>query len=480
MADGSRWTYRALAAIVGAGAEVLRPRLDGSSSPRVAIIGANHPAYVVAYFAAQTLGVPTVEIGRDEAPGRLDHMLRLARPSVIVSDRPDLAPVAGGIPVLDFREFLDAASACRPRDAVRGSDSLANDHVASVVFTSGTTGVPKGVILSHGNILFVVHAVCEYLELAPRDRYAIVLPLSHTYGKSTLLTSVAAGATSVLVRDPHDFERFFGQISIERCTILSVVPFHLNVMARRGLPRSCDLSALRAITSSGGALSWDTVEQVQRLLPGAGMFPMFGLTECATRATYLPPEHISAKRGAVGWPLRGVELQIRSDTGSPLPPCVVGRLYIRGPNVMQGYLGDAGLTSAVLADGWLDTGDLGYLDEDGCLFITGREKEIIKVAGERISPAEVEAVLVSHPDVADGAVIGEPDRLLGETVSAYVVLRPGAAGLRDIAPFCAARLSPHKIPRRFVEVDRIPRTATGKIQRHLLREDRNAERRTTA
>jgi acyl-CoA synthetase (AMP-forming)/AMP-acid ligase II len=337
-----------------------------------------------------------------------------------------------------------------------------------VVFTSGTTGLPKGVVLSHRNILFVIGAVCDYLQLTAADRYALVLPLSHTYGKSNLLSAVAAGATAVSVEPIQNPRAFLDRLAAERCSILSVVPFHLHVMARHGIPSSCDLSQLRAVTSSGGPLTPSAVDAVGRLLPQTRFFSMYGLTESATRVTYLPPEWLRAKPQSVGRPLRGVQLEIRADDGRVEPPGVVGQVYVRGPNVMQRYLGDPELTASTLESGWLRTGDLGYLDAEGCLFITGRQKEIIKVAGERISPAEIESVVASHPGVADAAVVGAPDPLLGETVWAYVVPTRGSQGLTGVGAYCAARLAPAKVPRKFIVVDRIPRTATGKIRRHLL------------
>jgi acyl-CoA synthetase (AMP-forming)/AMP-acid ligase II len=256
----------------------------------------------------------------------------------------------------------------------------------------------------------------------------------------------------------------------ERCTVLSVVPFHLNVLARRGIPDHIDLDALRAITSSGGPLSDDTVRAVTNLLPSTQLYSMYGLTESSTRVTFLPPEWLHAKRGSVGRPLTGVCIEIRDDNDRALPAGVVGHVFVRGPNVMQGYLGDAAATAETIVKDWLRTGDLGYLDADDCLFLSGREKEIIKVAGERISPLEIEEVIAAHPAIAEAAVVGVPDPLLGETVWAYVILHSSATGTADVAAFCAARLSPHKVPRRFVEVAHIPRTPTGKVRRHLLKE----------
>jgi acyl-CoA synthetase (AMP-forming)/AMP-acid ligase II len=475
LVDGARrWSYRDLARLVSAGSEILRPMVEGRRR-RIAIIGGNHPAYVIAYFSAQLIGASSVEIGADEAHHAISRVLELADPAAIITDRTDLISAAAPR-ALDFNTFLRACecSAAVSIDSGAYSTAAALDE-ASIVFTSGTTGVPKGVILSHANILFVVNAVRDYLALTPQDRYAISLPLSHTYGKSTLLSAIAAGAASVLVRNFQDFSAFFDCVASERCTVLSVVPFHLNVIARRGLPADCDLHSLRAITCSGGPLAWETFESVERLLPGARLVAMYGLTESSTRVTYLPPAHAAAKRGSVGRPLDGVRLEIRDEQGQAVPSGAVGRLYVRGPNVMQGYLGDPELTAQTIVDGWLDTGDLGHVDEDGYLFITGRDKDIIKVAGERISAAEIDHVVMSHPDVVDAAVIGVPDPLLGETVVAYVVFRPGAANGAELPAYCAARLSHHKVPRRFISIPCIPRTSTGKVRRHVLREAYSGE-----
>ncbi len=462
----TRWTYRQLAERVAAGRSVLR-QLAGNIPHRVAIIGANHAAYAVAYFAAQTAGATTVEIGRDESLAIITDTLAANGTEVVITDRDDVAN-AVNVPAITFEELLLTCEARLAQPAPHKSPELSGDALASIVYTSGTTGSPKGVMLSHGNVLFVVHAVCDYLDLRADDRYAIVLPLAHTYGKSNLLSVVAAGATAVFIENPQQPAVFFGSMMAEDCTVLSVVPFHLNVLARRGLPPGVQLTNLRAVTTSGGPLPDAAVQAVKEWLPNAELFSMYGLTESSTRACYLPPTWLAAKRGSVGRPLPGMSLEIRDDQGRELPAGVVGHVFLRGPNIMQGYYGDPQLTEQTLLDGWLRTGDIGYVDADGCLYLTGREKEIIKVAGERISPAEIEEILLAHPAVAEAAVVGAPDPLLGETVWAYVILNPAGTDTNDLFAFCAERLSPHKVPRRIEEVEKIPRTPTGKIRRHLL------------
>ncbi|HEY0674388.1 MAG TPA: class I adenylate-forming enzyme family protein [Longimicrobiales bacterium] len=461
------WTYAELGAHAFAGCQLMAG-LAGDQPKRVAIIGANDPGYVVGYFAAQLMGAVTIEIGRDEALDVVLSTLATSQAELVLTDRLDVL-AAATIPATGFEQFLEGCAQLRAPHDHQGAVSTDSSQVASVVYTSGTTGAPKGVMLSHANVLFVVYAVCAYLELSAQDRYALVLPISHTYGKSNLLSTLASGGAVVFVENPQNTAAFYGRIMQQRCTIMSVVPFHLNVLARMGLPDAVDLSALRAITTSGGPLPESAVRAVGTLLPGARLYSMYGLTESSTRVTYLPPELLLSKLGSVGRPLPGVRIEIRSDAGEVLPPGVAGHVYVGGPNVMQGYLGDAQLTAETLVSGWLNTGDVGYVDSDGCLFLTGREKEIIKVAGERISPAEIEEVLLRHPAVAEAAAVGVPDTLLGETVWAYVKRSGATADFGDVAAFCAAHLSAHKVPRRFIEIDQIPRTPTGKIRRHLLR-----------
>ena len=463
------WTYRELGHRVVAAAEQLTA--NGAFPSRVAIVGANSPAYVVAYFAAQAIGATTVEVGHDESLDALVGVMRVADPHVVVTDRYDLAgALPSHVTVFTFNELLevvDDAPEATDLDAIERRDA----DEAAVVFTSGTTGSPKGVVLTHDSILFVVRSVCEYLGLGPDDRRSLVLPLCHTYGKNNLLSAVMAGASIALLEPFSDYAGFFNRIARDRCTVLSVVPFHLNVIARRGIPDDCDVSSVRAITTSGAPLSPEVADAIVELFPSASLYSMYGLTEASTRVAFLPPELIAVKRGSVGRPLPGVVVQILSDGGSLLPPGSVGNVVVHGPNVMRGYLGDPELTAQTLIGGGLFTGDLGRLDDDGFLYLEGRRKDIIKVAGERISPVEIERVLMAHPAIADAAAIGLEDPLLDEAVCAFVVLRKGERTPSDLPQFCAARLSHHKRPRRFHYIDAIPRTPTGKIRRHLLKKD---------
>jgi len=465
------WTYDQLGRLVRAGRDLLEKHVTGQNR-RVMIAGNNHPAYIVGYFAAQWLGIPTVEVGPLENIDRLVEIVGNTETGFVLTDVPGFEDaLKGRVTAVSFDNFLDAckrkAAKCgqAPDAAPRPKDPAAE---ASIIYTSGTTGTPKGVILTHRNFLFVVDAVVQYLNLAPEDRYALILPLSHTYGKTVLLTSVTAGAAVVLLNNFSRPQEFAKSLSELKCTALSAVPYHAHVLLKWCNLAQLPLDHLRALTFSANKLPATTIDRLNEALPRADIFSMYGLTETTTRSCFVPPHLLPVKKESCGRPLPGVELRIVDETGARLPAASIGEVLIRGPNVMAGYFGDDALTAETFRDGWLKTGDLGLVDEDGFLFLKGRKKEIIKCAGERISPMEIEEVLLEHPGVAECAVLGSPDPVAGEIVHAFVVGQDGFADESELKVYCARRLSHHKLPRRYTFVSSLPRTGSGKVKKYLL------------
>lgn len=463
------WTYAELGSLISAASNILRDHLINKGS-RIAIIGNNHPAYIVAYFAAQCLGASTVEVGRFESLNTLLGIVRETGVCFVLTDRDDLkTSLQGHVHTESFQKFLSLCveKAVKTEPLPKISSSIDSAEAASIVYTSGTTGLPKGVILTQGNFCFIIASIVDYLKLSKEDRYALILPLCHTYGKTVMLTSLAIGAAVVLLLNFQNLPNFLSLVESKRCTLLSAVPYHAHVLLKWGNLSKYDLSSLRAITFSGNKLPPANIDQLREKLPGAQIFSMYGLTESTTRACYVPPELIIKKKDSCGRPLPGVELKIIGEDGSTLPSGQVGEVLLRGPNVMKGYFLEPELTAKTIVNGWLKTGDLGYLDEDGFLYLEGRTKEIIKCAGERISPAEIENVLIKHPCVADVSVKGTSDPVLGEIVHAYIV-QSGSVKEEELRTYCAKQLSHHKIPRRYTFVDILPKTATGKVKKYLL------------
>jgi len=472
MAGDVSWTYNQVGQRIATACRLFRGSGVGSGL-KVAIIAQNSPGYVIAYFAAQFLGAVTVEIARHEGLNTLLEIIRKTKPSLVLTDREDLLEeLSGNTAAWSVRTFKENIERDAGAVSLPEPEAVDKDAPASILYTSGTTGLPKGVILSHRNFCSVVTAILDYLKLRPEDRYALVLPLYHSYGKSNLLTSFAVGASVVFLDNFMDLHAFLTLLSSLKCTVFSGVPYHGNIMVKRGVLARYDLSCLRAVTFSGNDLPRSTVEMLRSALPHVDVFPMYGLTESTTRACYVPPDRVCEKPGSCGKPIHCVKIRIVGEDGSVLASGMSGNVELQGPNIMLGYFGEPELTAETLKDGWLRTGDIGWLDEEGYLYLKGRTKDIIKCAGERISPEEIEMVLRSHPEVEEAAVVGISDPVLGEAVKAFIVpVRAGSCDTSALRTLCARSLSHHKIPRSFEFVENLPKTPTGKIKKHLLRGD---------
>ena len=480
--SGRTWSYEELGRLVAAASARLR-KIASVAGSRIAIIGGNHPAYVIAYWAAQCIGSPTVEIDRNESLQTLAGILNATRPQFVVTDRADIkSALQGKIHVESFDEFLKNDKAdgnletekpayfSKRQQMLPFTKICPKPEESSVVYTSGTTGSAKGVVLSHGNFCFIARSIAGYLELNETDRCALILPLCHTYGKSVLLSAAAAGSAVVILDSFGNQKRFLSQLTTEcGCTVLCAVPYHLNTLVKSGCLSQYDFSTLRTITSSADKLSPSVIDSLTVALPNIRIFSMYGLTETTTRVSYVPPEMIHIKKESCGRPLPGIELKIVPEDGLAAGPGEPGEVFVRGPNVMTGYFNDPELTAETVSDGWLKTGDIGYLDADGFLYIDGRKKDIIKCAGERISPLEIEETLMEYPGVNEAAVVGRPDSLMGEIIHAYVASHTFSLNKAGLREHCRARLSHNKVPYKYTIVERLPVTKTGKVRKHILR-----------
>lgn len=338
-------------------------------------------------------------------------------------------------------------------------------QIHTIIYTSGTTGRPKGARLTYGNYGWNALASALNLGLVPSDRWLAVLPLFHVGGLSILFRAVIYGIP-VLLHPRFDVAAVHHAIDHEGATLVSVV----SVMLARMLEARTEPypPTFRAALLGGGPVPQVLVERAQGL--GLPVAPSYGLTEAASQVATLPPHEAAARPGSSGRPLFGVELRIVQD-GRDQPPGEPGEILVRGPNVMAGYHGQPEATARALAGGWLHTGDVGYLDEQGYLYVLDRRDDLIISGGENIYPAEVEGVLLEHPAVAEAGVVGVPDPVWGQAVVAAVRLRPGAAfDEAALRQFCRERLAGYKVPARIVAVEALPRTPSGKLMRRRLAE----------
>ncbi|GAA3150122.1 3-((3aS,4S,7aS)-7a-methyl-1,5-dioxo-octahydro-1H- inden-4-yl)propanoate--CoA ligase FadD3 [Planomonospora alba] len=373
---------------------------------------------------------------------------------------------AGGVP---WAEFLAAGRAVPEEEAAARAAAVAPGDVADVLFTSGTTGRPKGVMCTHGQDVRTYEAWCGRTGLARGDRYLIVNPLFHAFGyKAGVLACLLRGATMVLQRvfSPEETMRL---IETERITVLPGPPTIYTSLLDAPERSRHDLSSLRLAVTGAATVPVALVTRVR-----AELFPQvvtaYGLTEsCGTVTSCSLTDDDVTVATTSGRPIEGVEVKVVDGGGEPVPAGEDGEILVRGHNVMLGYLGDPGATAEAVRDGWLVTGDRGRLDERGNLTVTGRSKDMFTVGGFNVYPAEVEQVLVRHGAVSEAAVVGVPDARLGEVGRAYVVLRPGARAVPgELVAHCRELLANFKVPREVVVVDGLPRNAAGKVQKSEL------------
>ncbi len=370
--------------------------------------------------------------------------------------------------VIDFDAAIAEGS---PDHRPAGGDA---SDLAALVFTSGTSGEPKGVMMSHRNLVFLAGSIAGYLDLAPADRVLSVLSLAHTYGLSWLIASMQRGA-GLLLEPSFAYPAKVQQlIHEEAVSVFPGVPtvFALLLSLDRRTPLR--FPSVTTVTCAGGALLPSVHDGMRRMFPNASIFPMYGQTECM-RVSYLDPALVAEKPTSCGKAIPGTETVVLSADGTPVPPGEIGILHVRGPHVTAGYFGSPELTSEILRDGpgahgtLLCTHDLFRTDEEGFLYFVGRSDEIIKTRGEKVSPVEVENALQAIDGIREAAVIGVPDELLGEAVRAYVVLEHGTTLTeRDLIVSCRGSLEAFKVPTQIIVLDELPKTPTGKIMKRAL------------
>jgi long-chain acyl-CoA synthetase len=361
---------------------------------------------------------------------------------------------------------LDALAAAPPGPIVERDDS----DLAALMYTGGTTGRAKGVMLSHANLWEAGHSTHEAASVAGVTRALIPLPLSHAFGLLVTVTGLHADEPGVAVLQRwFEPESFLRLIEAHRVQTVPTVPSMLQVLLAMPL-ENYDLTSLRYVSSGAAPLARELAEELERRLPGVEVREGYGLTESGGIATASPPG--LRRRGSVGLPVPGTEVRIVDSADRPLPPGESGEICIRSRTVMAGYWRAPDATREALRGGWLHTGDIGHLDEDGYLYISDRVKDLIIRGGFNVFPRDVEDALLEHGAVAAAAVVGRPDERLGEEVVAFVALRPGVeATAEELLAFARERLGAHKYAREIRIVDTIPLTAVGKVDRKQLRSE---------
>jgi acyl-CoA synthetase (AMP-forming)/AMP-acid ligase II len=443
------------------------------------IYSPNVPEYAVAFHAVSLLGGINTTVNHLYTSGEATQQLRDAGARYLVTapqfaDKARLAAKQSNIE--EFFVFGEApgatpfASLLENRSEPPAVEINAREDVVALPYSSGTTGWPKGVMLTHYNL---VANLCqmEGLDYFTReDRLVCVLPLFHIYGLVVILNlGLHLGATVVLM-PRFDLEQFLHTLERYRITLAHLVPPIVLSLAKDALVEKYDLSSLRAIFSGAAPLGAELSRECSQRI-GSAIRQGYGMTETSPVTHTAPVDPTKAKPGSVGNLAPNTECRIvDTGTGLELGHNQEGEICVRGPQIMKGYFNNPQATARTIdAEGWLHTGDIGLADEDDHFYIVDRVKELIKYKGFQVAPAELEAVLLRHPAVADAAVIPYPDREAGEVPKGFVVLRAPATA-EEIMNFVAARVAPHKKIRAVEFIEQIPKSASGKILRRALKE----------
>lgn len=470
--DGRIVTYDELMRYVGVVRRRLVERLDGQRA-RVVVAVENSPEYVAALYGCWAAGCTAVPISATASARELEAVQGHSGARAIISTSHNRAArsvrTGGDTPVLLIgasdehslqRDATEAAWPARP-------DCELDDH-AMILYTSGTTGRPKGVLLTHRNLAANVAATRGYLGITSSDRVLVVLPFHYSYGNSVLHTHLSCGATLILVPPMLYAQSVVDAMRATRPTGFSGVPTTFGLLLNK-TDWSSDPAPLRYVTQAGGPMGAALTRRLMAALkPQTRLYIMYGQTEACARITWLPPERLHDKLGSVGIPIDGNELMIADEQGWALAPGEVGEVLTRGPSIMAGYWGDEDATRRAFRGDWLRTGDLGYLDEEGFLFLVGRNDDMIKTGAHRVSPAEIEEVIEELGIVDEVAVCGVPDEIMGQAICAVLVGERSLEVERAIMRHCRAQLAMHKRPRSIAWRDALPKTASGKLMRHTL------------
>ncbi|HEX3268743.1 MAG TPA: AMP-binding protein [Gaiellaceae bacterium] len=413
---------------------------------RVALMLPNGPAFVAAALGTWRLGAILVPLNGLLAPPEVEARLEASTPRVFLQDEGELG--------------IESEPSAGPLERA-GADP------AVILFTSGTSGRPKGAILTHGSLHAAARNAADALDLGPDDVVLGAAPFSHVLGLATGVLSTLLSGSAIAVVRRFEAERTLALMTETGTTILLGVPTMCIALCQAA--RSAErLPPVRIAHVGGAAVPVEVARDFERVF-GGEVYEGYGLTELSGIATtYLRGQ--TPRPGSVGTPLGGTELRIVSLGGKPLPAGEVGEVQFRGPSVIPGYWEDPQATAETIdSDRWLSTSDLGYVDGDGYLFLVDRKKDLILRGGYSVYPREVEEALYAHPDVLEAAVVGIPDETLGEEVAAVVVARPGASPSADeIQAWTKERVAAYKYPRRVIFVEELPKGPTGKILKRAI------------
>lgn len=452
-----------------------------SPGDRVALLLPNCIEFCIAYFAALRLGAIVVPLNNRLAPKEFTYIVNDCSPKTLVlgyqywdtyqefrdslNDPPDLI-YAGEAPKEGAAFFSDLIAA---RSAAPASPDIAFDDPACIMYTSGTTGLPKGAVMSHRNIFANARNCGVHMGYRESDITLIVVPLFHVTGLNTQLVAFFyTGGTTVIMRS-YNTARMIELLAAHRVTTMITVPTMYTLMLVNPALENADLSALRGLSYGGAPMALDTIKALYQRL-NVELFNAYGLTETSSLTTTMPPCDTLRKGASVGLPVSGAQVRVVDLDGNDLPADEVGELWVKGPNVITSYWNKPDATEKNLGDGWLRTGDFARIDEEGFVYVVDRMKDMINRGGENIYCIEVESALLDHPKVLEAAVAPRPHSIFGEVAHAFVVPTPGSnPEEEELIAHCRKIIADYKVPVGITFLEELPRNPGGKVVKTVLR-----------
>jgi acyl-CoA synthetase (AMP-forming)/AMP-acid ligase II len=457
-------------------ARALAGRLQAQGYERLGLVALNSEVLPLSLFGAGLAGIPFAPLNYRLPTEQLRALAARLSPGLVVADPDRVADLQGieGIEVASTDELREMCLG-EPAEDLPFVDA---EDIAVLLFTSGTTGEPKAAVLRHRHLTSYILGSVEFLGADPDEAQLVCVPGYHIAGISSILSSVFSGRRIVYL-PAFEPEAWVRTAEAEEITQAMVVPTMLGRILQVMEAEGCSLDSLRNLSYGGGRMPLETIERAMAALPKVSWVNAYGLTETSSTISILGPDDhraaaesddpaVRARLTSVGRPLPTIEVEIRDAEGKPVPVGETGEVHVRGDQVAGEYLGRSVLTD----DGWFPTKDAGRLDEEGFLFLDGRLDDVIVRGAENLSPGEIEDCLLSHPAVADAAVVGVPDQEWGETVGAAIVLEPGqSATAEELQTWVKERLRSTKAPTVVQVRDELPYNETGKLLRRVLREE---------
>ncbi|MDD4587923.1 MAG: long-chain fatty acid--CoA ligase [Heliobacteriaceae bacterium] len=454
----TRYTYGQLQAEVGQYRDYLYAR-GIRKNDHVGLLAKNSAGFIFSYLAVTSLGAVIVPLNNLLTKREIDFILANARVKFLITDQDlsgtSILTIAGINAALKQGNYPPA-----PYVSLTASDPCV------ILYTSGTTGQPKGAVLSHRNLQSNVDDICNITNTGPADHFLCVLPMFHSFAWSCCVLAPLYRGAQISIVETFSPKEVITLIRQSGITVVIGVPAMYSYYAQLARPE--DLAGVRLFVSGGAALPLEVSDRFfagtkKRIIEG------YGLSEASPVVTFNRLRAV--KPGSIGLPLPSVAVKIVTDTDRIANPREVGELVVRGPNVMTGYYNAPAETAVVLRDGWLYTGDLAYQDEEGYVYLVDRKKDLFIVSGLNVYPREVEEVLFQFPGIKDAAVIGVPDSKRGEVGRAFIVVADGyVINKKDLQAFLKANLAVYKRPREIIELPALPKSATGKVLKKDLRE----------